>query len=1066
MIRWFAQNGIAANFLMVAILVAGIFVAVTKVPLEVTPALTWNVVVVNMEYRGATAKDVEQAIVIPIEAVLEGVDGIETIDAESYRGGARFLISAHRGKDLRDLMDDVKARIDTITTFPAETEPPRVLVPESGNFFDILQIAVMGNMSEHDMRNVARTVQRDLLEIPGISLVDLSSEKESEISIEADAERMLAYKLSFQELSDAIRSFSLDLPAGAIDSASGTFIVRTRGQAFSENDFQNIPIRSASGSEVRLGDVATIRDGFVEEDQKLLFNGKPAVLIPVMRVGSESALDISDKVREYIRKSRSKFPEGVELAIWDDESLAIRHRISTLLWSLGQGGLFVLVILGLFVRPSLAFWIVLGIPVSFAGAAIFMPWFGLTANLMSLFGFIMATGIVVDDAIVTGENVYAKIREGVSSFEAAVEGTIEVATPVTFGAITTIVAFLPLMFFDGTWGDYARQVPPVVAPVLLFSLIESKLILPSHLKYMRRETGSGWFAKTQAAIAFGMERFIAFFYQPTLNFAIRHRWSVVALFSTSGLLMAGYCVGGGVGFVAFPSVQSTRISAMLELPADVPFETTEHYVDHIAKALDQLAAEYVDPGNGRSMVQNVIQLAGSHRPGSHFDKSQAFLAFEILPPEERTTPGPKNAELAARWSELVGDIPEAKRFQTRAESSAIRERSYDPEDLNIELRGPSSPEKTKVALKIKDMLEEYAELKDQWAGTSEGQDEIEISLKPRAAELGLTQALLANQVRQSFFGEEAQRVQRGVDDIRVMVRLPLEARQSLDTLDQLTIRTPSGAEVPLETVATVSLTKAPSHVTRKDRAEIIRVGAQIVDDDVDLIGISKELAPRIQSLCDEYGFTYAYVGYVAEAEKTRKQTIIGSILLFFALYGLIAIALKSMTQPFYVMLAVPFSIIGAILGHMYLGLTPSYLSIFGMLALAGVAVNDSLVMVDYINRRCADGTSLFQAATEAGSKRFRPIFLTSITTFAGLCPMMFDDSIHAQFLVPMAASLAFGVLFATFVTLYMVPCSILIGDELSRALSTLAKWYVAPFARNRDSVAPQMKTAETVSSQL
>jgi multidrug efflux pump subunit AcrB len=1057
MIRWFAQNGIASNFLMIAILVIGTYVALTQVPLEVTPALTWDVVVVNMEYRGATAKDVEQAIVIPIEAALEGVDGIESIDASSYRGGARFLIFAHRGKDLRDLMDDVKARVDTITTFPAETEPPRVMVPESGNYFDILQIAVMGDMSDHDMRNVARTVQRDLLEIPGISLVDLSSEKESEISIEADAEKMLAYKLNFQELSDAIRSSSLDLPAGAIDSDSGTFIVRTRGQAFSEIDFQNIPVRSTSGSEVRLGDVATIRDGFVEEDQKLLFNGKPAVLIPVMRVGNESALDIADKVKEYIRTSSSKFPDGVELAIWDDESLAIRHRLSTLLGSLVQGGIFVFLILGLFVRPSLAFWIVMGIPVSFAGAAIFMPWFGLTANLMSLFGFIMATGIVVDDAIVTGENVYAKIMDGVDSFEAAVEGTKEVAIPVTFGAITTIVAFLPLMFFDGTWGDYARQVPPVVGPVLIVSLIESKLILPSHLKHIKRESGTGWFKRAQAAVAYGTERFIEIFYQPTLNVAIRNRWSVVALFVTMGLLMAGYCVGGGVGFVAFPSVQSTRISAMLELPADVPYETTQKYVDRIAKALDQLGTEHVDPGNGRSMVQNVIQLAGSHRPGSHFDKSQAFLAFEILPPEERTVAGPKNAELAARWSELVGDIPEAKRFQTRAEASAIRERSYDPEDLNIELRGPSSPEKTKVALQIKDMLEEYAELKDQWAGTTEGQDEIEISMKPRAAELGLTQAMLASQIRQSFFGEEAQRVQRGIDDIRVMVRLPIADRQSLDTLDRMTIRTPAGAEVPLETVAKVSLTKAPSYVERKDRAEIIRMGAQIVDDEVDLIGISKELAPRIAALCDEHDLTFEYVGYVAEAEKTRRQTVIGSILLFFALYGLIAIALKSLTQPFYVMLAVPFAIMGAVLGHIYLELTPSYLSIFGMLALAGVAVNDSLVMVDYINRRCGEGCSLIQAATEAGSKRFRPIFLTSITTFAGLCPLIFDKSIHAQFLVPMAVSLGFGVMFATFVTLYLVPCAILIGNEIGVRVISLAKWYFAPFMQPSTSQTPEAK---------
>ncbi|EMI19965.1 Acriflavin resistance protein, partial [Rhodopirellula maiorica SM1] len=453
MIRWFTNNGIAANFLMIAIIVAGSYVAINHVPLEVTPALSWDTVIIDMEYRGATAKDVERAILIPVEAALEGVEGIEALNADGHRGRARFFLRAGRGTDLRNLVDDVKARIDTITTFPVETEPPRVYIPESANRYDILQIAVMGNLSDHDMRRVARRVQQDLVEMPGISRVDIRGAKESEVSIEADVEKLLAYNLSFQDLADAIRGFSLDLPAGAIDSDSGTFIVRTRGQAYSEDEFNDIPIRSSSGAEVRLGEVATVSDGFVEGDQKTFFNGKPAVFVPVMRVGDESAIEISNAVREYVRTAATRFPEGIELEIWDDESLQIRHRLSTLAWSLLQGGFFVLLILGLFIRPALAFWIVIGIPVSFAGAAMFMPWFDLTANVMSLFGFILVTGIVVDDAIVTGENVYSKIMEGMDPVEAAVQGTREVATPVTFGALTTVVAFLPLMFFDGTWGD-------------------------------------------------------------------------------------------------------------------------------------------------------------------------------------------------------------------------------------------------------------------------------------------------------------------------------------------------------------------------------------------------------------------------------------------------------------------------------------------------------------------------------------------------------------------------------------------------------------------------------------
>ncbi|MCM2369822.1 efflux RND transporter permease subunit [Aporhodopirellula aestuarii] len=1055
MIRWFTINGIAANFLMLAIIVAGSYVALTQVPLEVTPALSWNTVMIEMEYRGGTAKDVERAILIPVEAALEGVDGIESLNADGHRGGAKFFLRASRGTDLRNLMDDVKARLDTITTFPAETEPPRVMIPESASKFDILQIAVMGELSPYDMRAVARRVQQDLLEMPGISRVDIRGEKLSEVSIEAHVDKLLAYNLSFQDLADAIRGFSLDLPAGAIDSDSGTFIVRTRGQAYSEAEFENIPIRSAAGAEVRLGEVATIRDGFVEDDQKMFFNGKPAVFVPVMRVGDESALGISNRVREYIRTVRTRFPEGIELEIWDDESLTIRHRLSTLAWSLLQGGLFVLLILGLFIRPALAFWIVIGIPVSFAGAALFMPWFDLTANVMSLFGFIIVTGIVVDDAIVTGENVYSKIMEGIDPLEAAIEGTSEVATPVTFGALTTVVAFLPLMFFDGTWGDYARQVPPVVAPVLLFSLIESKLILPAHLKHLRRKTGNGLLMRIQAATALGLERVIASVYQPSLRFAVQNRLSVIAGFVALALLMAGYCVGGRVGFVAFPSVDNTRISAQLDLPDDTPLEVTEHYVDRISDALDELKSEFVDPGTGESLVQNVVRLTGARRPGSNFDKSRGYMAFEILPPEQRTVPGPKNSVLASRWSELVGEIPEARRFETRSESAIVRDSEYSDEDLNIELRGPASPEKKQVARDIKELLDGYSELKDQWAKIIDGQDELEISLKPRAAELGLTQSALASQIRQAFFGEEAQRLQRGVDDIRVMVRLPLEARQSLHTLDRLKIRTPRGAEVPLETVANVNLTKAPSFVERNDRAEIIRLGAQPVDEAVDVVGISKELAPKIEAMCIEHGLSYQFLGYVAEAEETKRQTIIGSVLLMLTLYGLLAIALKSLIQPIYVLLAVPFAIIGALVGHILMDLTPSYLSIFGMLALAGIAVNDTLVMVDFINRRQASGVSLLDAALEAGGKRFRPIFLTSITTFVGLLPLMLDDSIQAQFLIPMAVSLAFGVLFATAITLYMVPCAVVVGADVGRVLTSAAKWYWSP-------VATQKPASETI----
>ena len=1056
MIRWFAKNGIAANVLMLGIVVAGLYTAFYRIPLEVTPQRGWHNVDIEMTYHGATAKDVERAILIPIEQSLEGIQGLNELYAFGNRGSARMWIRAKPSVDLNAFRDDVQARVDTITTFPSETEQPRIVIPDSTSRYEVLTVAVTGNLDQHGLTKVARRVQEDLLEIKGISQVAMAGDRRYEISIEASATRLMSYGLSLQDLANAVRDFSIDLPAGSIDSQSGSFSIRTRGQAYSAEDFARVPIVSAGGAEVPLGEVAEIRDGFEEGEKRVEFNGKPAMFVEVMRTGQESAIDISNKVHDYVEKSRSRFPQGIDLFVYDDDSVSIRGRLSTLLSSLLQGSLLVLVLLGLFLRPSLAFWIVVGIPVAFCGGILLMPWFGVTANVMSLFGFIIVVGIVVDDAIVTGENVYAKLKMGVPPLEAAVEGTHEVATPVTFGALTTMVAFIPLMFFDGRWGDFAKQIPPVVAPVLLFSLIESKLILPAHLKHMRiRKPSTNVLARFQARIASGLELFVDKFYRPTLKRAVSHRVSVFALFVTMGLLMAGYCVGGWMEFVSFPKVDRNRISMMLTLPSSTSLESTTRYMERITDALDQVRQEYVDPGSGESLIQNVSRTIGAEYTTRDFEKSKGYISVEIMAPDKRSEPGPRNSEIAERWTELIGPLPEAERFRVYADSS-MRRRDDDEESLTIELRGPASPAKIAVAEQIKSLLEGYTdEFSSVWAKINYGQDELELSLKPLAIELGLTQAMLAQQIRQAFYGEEAQRVQRGIDLVRAMVRLPKMDRESLHTLEQLKVQTPSGSNVPLSTVADIHFTRAPSRIERKNGAQILSIGAQPVNEEVDVLGIAKQITPQLDELCYDADLSYQFTGYVAEAEDTRRQTILGAIVMLMTLYGLLAIPLKSVTQPIYVMLAVPFAVIGALLGHIIMDLTPSYLSIFGMLALAGISVNDTLVMVDYINRRLADGVSLHDAALEAGARRFRPIMLTSVTTFVGLLPLLMDRSLQAQFLIPMAVSLAFGVLFATAVTLYLVPCSLLLGQDIRHALDRILAWYVRPFQQGTSTSTTQ-----------
>ena len=1057
MIRWFANNSIAANFLMLGILLAGLYSALFRVPLEVTPSQSYGGVNVEMPYRGATARDVERKILIPIENALEGVDGIKMLHADGMRGLGRLWIEAEDGHDPRVLMEDVRNRIDGITTFPRETEEPRVRVPDSSEWTEVLKVAVTGELHAEELRKVASRVQEDLLEIPGVSRVNLEGKRNYEIAIEADLERLEAYKLGFRDLADAIRGSSIDLPAGAIRSPSGTLVVRTRGQAYTKADFEKIPVRASGGAEVLLGEVATIKDGFEEGEKVVHFNGEPSLFLEVMRAENESAIDISKKVRDYVNSASSRFPDGIHLYAWDDESIRIQGRLSTLTWSLVQGGVLVFVILGLFLRPRLAFWVMMGIPVSFAGGVLLMPYFGVTANLTSLFGFMLVLGLVVDDAIVTGENIYSRAKDGLSPLEAAVQGTREVAVPVTFGALTTVVAFMPLLYFEGWWGNFAKQIPPIVAPVLLFSLIESKLILPSHLKHLRvGRTRIGPFGRFQKRFADGLEWIVARVYTPSLEFAVRHRVAVISVFIAVGLLVAGYCQGGRIGFISLPEVDRPRISAWLDLPDDATLETTHAHVDRITAAVEQLKEEFVDPGTGKSFIVNVMKVSGAAYTSSRFDKSRGLVLVELLPPSLRSASGPRNSAIVKRWNEIVGPIPGATSFVIRSESMGGKKRrgDYMEEALELEIRGPASEKKNEIAERIADHLRSFEGISAAWARVNRGQDELEFTLKLRALELGLTQQALAQQIRQAFYGEEAQRLLRDSEDIRVMVRLPREARESLHTLDRLRIRTPAGAEVPLATVADLAFVKAPSFIERNDRAEVVRIGAVPEDETVDIVGIAQEATPVIQEMVNEGDdLSFVFRGYIAGHEESRRRTIVGFVALFFALYALLAIPFKSLLQPIYVLISVPFGIVGALLGHVVMGITPSYLSVFGMLALAGVVVNDALVLVDYINRRCREGTPLRVAVLEAGGKRFRPIVLTSATTFVGLLPLLLDRSIQAQFLIPMAVSLGAGILVSTAITLYLIPCALLLSEDCGTALSRLRNWYVRPFEASRDVTA-------------
>jgi multidrug efflux pump subunit AcrB len=1050
MIRWFAINSIASNLMMGLIIAIGVWCYVEKVQPEVQPTMHFDQVRIDVNYRGGSPEDVEKAVVIPIERAVENLPGIESIESRANVGRGNVVLRTTKGTKPEDLLEDVKPLIDGITTFPQETEPPRYEIPDSSKWFDVIKIAVYGEMDEKDLLSAARRIRDDLTGLPGISQASIQGASPFEVGIEADPERLRDFGMTFSDLTNAIRRSSLDLPAGQIQTDEGALVIRSKNQAYTSQDFENIVVRNSNGAEVKLRDVALVSDDFEESRKLIRYNGKPALLIEVLRLPHEDALKIADRVRAYAEESQASFPQGIHLGIWDDSSIELRGRIGSLIESLVQGSILVLIILGLFLRPSIAIWVVLGIPISFAGAFIVMAAMGMTLNPMSIFGFIIAVGIVVDDAIVTSENVFTKLKEGKSGLEAAIEGAKEVTIPVTFGAITISVAFLPLMFFEGFYGAFARQIPPVMIATIVFSLIETKLALPCHLKNTTLEPRFFLrFDRFQRAVSNGLEMVIHRVYKPVIIAATRNRYTTLAIFAAVATISVAFLSAGRLKMVNMPSIDRNRITAALTMPRDTPMRVTDERILHIKAAAEQLKKEFIDPGTGEPIIQDILTSTGGWAGDNRVDARQGFVVAEILDPGKRSEPGPRNKDIAKRWQELVGDMKDAQQFWISGDQGGGFGGGDDElEALEIELRGPATAEKEEITDQISALMESYPGIQDSWTNDSRSKDELHVTIRPEGEALGLTQRDLANQVRAAFFGEEAQRIQRGRDDVRVMVRLPLERRQSLHTLEEMRVLTPDGGAAPFRSVADARFEKAQSDIRRRDGAQVSTIAAKPVDETVEIVAIADSIEPRINALLQGHPeLTWRFKGYIEEHRETGLRFwILGGCLLV-ALYILLAIPFRSILQPLFVMIAIPYAMLGALFGHLIMDIEASFLSAFGLLALAGVAINDSLVLVDFINQRRRAGIPIFDAVVESGVRRFRPIFLTSVTTFVGLIPTIFDKSPEAQFLNPMAVSIGFGMLFGTFITLLLVPSAYLAVEDAVSWVKKGLDWYKKPFVR-------------------
>ena len=1028
LIAWFAENQVAANLVMVLIVVAGLL-SLQTTRKELIPNISLDMVTIGVAYPGATPKEIEQSICVRIEESIFDIEGIRKITTKAAESICNVTADVEANYDSREVMDEIKSRVDAISTFPEEAERP--VVREISIRSSVASVVVSGRADEHTLKNIAEMVRDELTEMKAITQVDLINARDYELSIELSETSLHEYDLSFDEITQAVRTASLDLSAGHLKTVSGDVLLRTQAQAYSGNDYAQLTLRAnQDGSNVRLADVATIVDGFEDIEFTAEFNGEPGLLITVYRVGEQSVLEISESIKKYIKDKSPHLPEGIELNIWQDKSEYFKSRMYLLTRNALTGLLLVFMILVLFLRFRLAFWVSLGIPISFMGAFWLLPYFDGSINMISMFGFILVLGIVVDDAIVVGENIHKFHLKGKLGLKGAIAGAQDVAKPVVFAVLTSVVAFMPILFLPGAEGRLWMVIPMVVIITLLFSLAECLFVLPAHLSTIKTQSkGKHKFSSYQKRFSNWLENFIENTYRPFLLTVLRRRYVTVATFVGAFIVFVAVLVAGWIHLIFFPKVEGDIAIASVSFAQGTHVEKTQQAVNKIEQAAQALR-DQLKLRTGEEQIENIVSTIGVQAMKRNGDKGDHVgeVSISLRASESRKV---DSAEILKLWRESVGKIPATTQLTFQ---SSLRDSGPD---ISIELTGKNTDELAMAAKGLKKQLMVYEGVHDIQDSYEAGKREIRLRLKPEAEHLGLNTQLLARQVRQAFYGEEVQRIQRGRDDVRVFVRYPKDQRQSLYFLENMFIRLNDGVDIPLNEIADIEYSSSPSEILRIDRKRVITVSARVDE--------SKAVPSQIKSslntdFLDNIEKQYSSVKWSKSGSQKDQEELIdamtrGFILAMLGIYALMAIPFKSYTQPLMVMSAIPFGLIGAILGHLLLGLDISLLSLSGMIAVAGVVVNDNLVLVDYINRKRIQGVELSQAIRDAGAARFRPIVLTSLTTFAGLTPLMLERSVQAQFLIPMAVSMAFGVLFATVVSLLLVPASYYILEDLRQKLS-------------------------------
>ncbi|MCG8567191.1 MAG: efflux RND transporter permease subunit [Desulfobacterales bacterium] len=1034
--RWSVDHRVSVNLIMVFVIVAGLYV-VLNMKREMFPQFSLDMIHVSVSYPGASPEEVEEGICIKIEEQLKSLEDVKTIHATAKEGHGSVTLELIPGTDINEKLDEVRTEVDLIDSFPEEAEDP--VVQELTSNEPAIYLAVYGDVDEQLLKETAEKIRDDLVETDAISLAEVTGVREFEISIEVSEAALRRYHLSFDDVAAAVKTGSLELPGGRIKTRGGEFLVRAKGKKYTGEEYETIPlVTRTDGTLIRLGDVARVRDGFEDSDVRARFNGKPAAMVVVKRTDSQDTIAISNAAIQYMDEQRDRMPRGISLGYWVNIADMVQDRIDLLLKNGWQGILLVFIVLALFLDLGLAFWVSFGIPISFMGAFLVLEYLGASINMLSMFGFIMTLGILVDDAIIVGENVFTHYSMGKSPRQAVLDSMAQIGTPVLMAVATTIVAFTPLMHIAGIMGKFVYVMPQAVICILAASLLEAFVILPAHLEATLRDRGKApsRFAlgitaaktrlrhrheKLRSRVEAGLTHVIRKRYAPVLKYCIRNRYLTLALALGAFMLSIGLIAGGHVPFVFFPKTDSNWIISDIIYPQGTPREITAATVKRIEDGAFALNDHFRDRTvDGADLIVNTYSQVGiiprkDWKPGVYGGHcGEAWI--EVLPAGRRPDiPAP---EITAKWRELTGTIPGAEQLTFSVISSGP---GGNP--IEVQLNGPNLAQLQAAARALKQEIATYPGTYDITDDFRPGKQEKQIFIREGAQSLGITLADIARQIRQAYYGEEVLKIQRGKHDIKVMVRYDQAARESEASIEELRIRTRDGREIPLNQVARRETRQGYSTIRRVDRKRVITVISDLDEDKANARNITADLAagflPRLKH-------HFPGVNYDLEGQAKRTQESIDSLVLGFSLaamviFLLLASQFRSYAQPVIIMAAIPFGLVGAVFGHLVMGLDITIISIFGIVALSGIVVNDSLILIDFANNRVRAGDSPEAAILTSGQDRFRPVLLTSVTTVAGLLPLLTETSFQAQFLIPMAVSISFGLMAATVLTLIVVP---------------------------------------------